>query len=289
MAAVMLFILKQLIAFAVIDANLLICSIMITAYNFIASWQLFPEKGNYEYGNRPKSGIYKIEGTDHKKELRISNNWVRLENQAFGSSYQIIADGEMQHFGDIEFADQVKVIFTDAICFETLFYKKGEIVLEVLHELLPNGYLSVIQKGFTPENQSYINKEIYYKQMSVLPYSTSVSGAVIKPTEEGVIRHKALSAMEEQTNMQLDQIRKQIELLALQAQEIQMRKELSMIIYNAKLSFAPVIGSLYYLYEKNDGTHFVSMVSPKEWGGSGPYKSFIAQVKLLADHTWVEI
>lgn len=262
---------------------------MITAYNFIASWQLFPEKGNYEYGNRPKSGIYKIEGTDHKKELRISNNWVTLENQAFGSSYQIIADGEMQHFGDIEFADQVKVIFTDAICFETLFYKKGEIVLEVLHELLPNGYLSVIQKGFTPENQSYINKEIYYKQMSVLPYSTSVSGAVIKPTEEGVIRHKALSAMEEQTNMQLDQIRKQIELLALQAQEIQMRKELSMIIYNAKLSFAPVIGSLYYLYEKNDGTHFVSMVSPKEWGGSGPYKSFIAQVKLLADHTWVEI
>jgi predicted transcriptional regulator len=53
--------------------------------------------------------------------------------------------------------------------------------------------------------------------MSVLPYSASVGGAVIKPTEEGVIRHKALSAMEEQTNMQLEQIRKQIELLALQA------------------------------------------------------------------------
>ena len=95
--------------------------------------------------------------------------------------------------------------------------------------------------------------------------------------------------MEEQTNMQLDQIRKQIELLALQAQEIQMRKELSMIIYSAKLSFTPVIGNLYYLYEKNDDTHFVSMVSPKEWGSSGPFKSFIAQVKLLADHTWLEI
>ena len=104
-----------------------------------------------------------------------------------------------------------------------------------------------------------------------------------------MIRHKALTAMEEQTNMQLDQIRKQIELLALQAQEIQMRKELSMIIYSAKLSFTPVIGNIYFLYEKNDGSHFVSMVSPKEWGGSGPFKKFIAQVKLLADHTWVEI
>ena len=94
--------------------------------------------------------------------------------------------------------------------------------------------------------------------MSVMPYSTSVSGAIVKPNEEGVIRHKALSAMEEQTNMQLQQIRKQIELLALQAQEIQMRKELSMIIYSAKLSFSPVIGSIYYLYEKQDGSHFVS-------------------------------
>ncbi|MBK8520962.1 MAG: DUF2452 domain-containing protein [Chitinophagaceae bacterium] len=162
-------------------------------------------------------------------------------------------------------------------------------VLEVIHQLLPNGYLSVTQKGYTQDQKPYINTEIYHKQLSVMPYSTSVSGAVIKPTEEGVIRHKALSAMEEQTNMQLDQIRKQIELLALQAQEIQMRKELSMIIYNAKLSFTPVIGNLYYLYEKQDETHIVSMISPKEWGGNGPFKKLVAQVKLLADHTWVEI
>lgn len=262
---------------------------MITAYNFISSWQLFPEKGIYELGNRPKSGIYKIEATDSKKEIAISSNWVTLENQAFSTAYKMFADGDLHSFADTDIADEVKTVFVDAICFETYFYKNKEVILEVVHQLLPNGYLSVTQKGLTPQQQTYVNTEIYHKQMSVMPYSTSVSGAVIKPTEEGVIRHKALSAMEEQTNMQLDQIRKQIELLALQAQEIQMRKELSMIIYSAKLSFTPVIGNLYYLYEKNDDTHFVSMVSPKEWGGSGPFKSFIAQVKLLADHTWVEI
>jgi hypothetical protein len=124
----------------------------------------------------------------------------------------------------------------------------------------------------------------------VLPYASSVSGAVIRPTEEGVIRHKSLTAMEEQTNMQLEQIRRQIELLALQAREIVGRKELSMLIYNAKLSFSPVIGQVYYLYEKKDDSYQVSMISPKEWGnGTGPFKRFIASVKLLADHTWVEI
>ncbi|MEO7490913.1 MAG: DUF2452 domain-containing protein, partial [Ferruginibacter sp.] len=170
-----------------------------------------------------------------------------------------------------------------------LFYKNGALVLEVLNELLPDGCLSITQKGFTDLQQKYTNKEVYHKQLSVLPYAASAGGAVIKPTEEGVIRHKALSAMEEQTNMQLQQIRKQIELLALQAQEIQQRKELSMIVYNAKLSFVPVIGSIYYLYEKKNGSHDVSMISPKEWGGTGPYKKFIAQLKLLADHTWIKV
>ncbi|MFZ1453892.1 MAG: DUF2452 domain-containing protein [Ferruginibacter sp.] len=262
---------------------------MITAYNFIGSWQLFPEKGTYESGNRPKSGIYKIEATESKKEISISTNWVTLENQAYATAYTIIADEDMHAFADTDMADEVKTVFINSICFETCFHRNKEMVLEVIHQLLPNGYLSVTQKGYTQDQKPYINTEIYHKQLSVMPYSTSVSGAVIKPTEEGVIRHKALSAMEEQTNMQLDQIRKQIELLALQAQEIQMRKELSMIIYNAKLSFTPVIGNLYYLYEKQDETHIVSMISPKEWGGNGPFKKLVAQVKLLADHTWVEI
>ena len=89
--------------------------------------------------------------------------------------------------------------------------------------------------------------------------------------------------------MQLDQIRKQIELLALQAHEIQKRKELSLLIYSAKLSFKPNIGQTYHLYEKQDGSSMLSLVSPKEWGKNGPFKKFIAAVRLLADHTWMEL
>lgn len=62
-----------------------------------------------------------------------------------------------------------------------------------------------------------------------------------------------------------------------------------MIIYDAKLTFTPVIGQRYFLYD-DDGKHLVSMVGPKEWGRKGiPFKSFVAEVKLLADHTWVEM
>ncbi len=263
---------------------------MIQAYNFLASWQLFPEKGNYESGKRPKSGIYKIASAENKKEVAVSLSWVSLENQAFSSAYSVIADGEEHPFNDTDLADTIIASFQNALNFEITFKKNERIILVVQNELLANGHLKVTQQGYKPDGTCFTNTEIYHKQLSVIPYATSVSGAVIKPTEEGVIRHKALTAMEEQTNMQLEQIRKQIELLAIQAQEIQMRKELSMLIYNAKLSFVPVIGNTYFLYEKKDAAPVLSLISPKEYGGgSGPYKKFIAPVKLLADHTWAEV
>lgn len=261
---------------------------MVDAYNFISSWQLFPEKGTYEFGGRPKSGIYRIEFGENKKQLRVSMNWVTLEDQAFTSSYAMVPNGEEQSSDNLAIADTIKSSFIDLISFEINFYKSQTLILHVLHEITPKGYLKVTQKHFQFDGQVLTNVEIYHKQLSVLPYSASVAGALIKPNEEGVIRHHALTAMEEQTNMQLTQIRQQIELLAIQAKEIQQRKELSMIIYNAKLSFSPVIGQNYYLYEKPDGTYLVSMISPKEWGERNPYRS-VAAVKLLADHTWKEV
>lgn len=262
---------------------------MVQLYNFLGSWQLFPEKGNYEFGNRPRSGIYKIESSENKKEIIISHNWTSIESQGFTAQYKIIADGELHSFEDKQFADEVQVQFVDSITFEMHFYKNKQVHLHVVHEIMPNGYLKVTLQGFQEDGTSYTNTEVYHKQMSVLPYSASVAGAVVKPTKEGVIRHKALTAMEEQTNMQLEQIRKQIELLALQAQEIHKRKELSMLIYNAKLSFRPDIGQIYYLYEKQDGNHLISLISPKDWGSSMPYKKFVSAVQLLADHTWREV
>lgn len=261
---------------------------MVEAYNFLASWQLFPEKGTYELGQRPKSGIYKIELGGTGKQLNISMNWVSLEDQAFSSSYSITPDGEEYTIENHEIADAIKSHFVDSTSFETSFIRNHRIALWVRHEITPKGYLKVIHTHLNENDEKFTNEEIYHKQLSVLPYSASVSGAVIKPNEAGVIRHQALSAMEEQTNMQLTQIRQQIELLAIQAKEIQKRKELSMIIYDSKISFAPVIGQTYYLYEKEDTSHIISMISPKEWGKKSPYK-FIAAVKLLADHTWKEI
>ena len=262
---------------------------MVQAYNFLASWQLFPEKCNFQNGIAPKSGNYKIESIKDGKELNISINWVSLDNEAFHSQYSITPNEEKHTFDHQDFADTIVCKIVNSSEIETTFYKDDFVVLQVVNEILANGFMKVTQQGFNAEKAPYTNIEIYHKQLSVLPYSSSAAGVAVRPTNEGVIKHKALSAMEDQTNMQLNQIKEQIELLARQAQEIRKRKELSMMIYDAKISFKPQIGQTYHLYENKDATCVLSLVGPQEWGGSGPFKQFVASVQLLADHTWREV
>jgi hypothetical protein len=134
--------------------------------------------------------------------------------------------------------------------------------------------------------QNPIDKDKITENPSTLPYAHTVGGAVITPFDHNKGRSKSLAAMASQTDMQLDQIREQIELLARQAKEIQERKALAEIIYSASIGFKPEINHIYHLYEKEDGSHTLSMIGPNEWSGGCKYKSFIYTVRLLADHTW---
>lgn len=118
-----------------------------------------------------------------------------------------------------------------------------------------------------------------------LPYAHTVGGVEIKPIDKGKVKSRAVKAMYKQTDMQLGQIKQQIELLAQQAQKIQDRIMISEQVYNAEMNFEPLIGFTYHLYERSNGNYVLSMVAPEEWGANPPYK-FIATVELLSDHTW---
>jgi hypothetical protein len=120
----------------------------------------------------------------------------------------------------------------------------------------------------------------------LIEYAHSVGGFAIVPTKKGTIKGRALKVMEQQTQMQMDKLFEQMQLLAKQAREIQDRADVSVQIYDAVIGFVPIVGENYYLYEKKDGKKLVSLVGPKEWGKSIPFEKFIAEVRLLADHTW---
>jgi hypothetical protein len=120
---------------------------------------------------------------------------------------------------------------------------------------------------------------------SALRFGYERGGAVIRPEDEGKTKGLAVRAMEEQTQMQMDQIYQQMKLLASQAEAIAMRKELSERIYRATMRFEPIIGRIYFLYH-NKGNDILSLIAPHEWGRSSGYERYIAELRLLADHTW---
>ena len=124
---------------------------MVDLYNFLASWQLFPEKGTYELGNRPKSGIYRIGWGGNTKKLYISMNWVSFEDQAYESNYMVEPNGIDQTLHNTDLGDTIKSSIRDSVNFDIQFYKKGELVLEVQHHITPKGFLKITQRHHKDE------------------------------------------------------------------------------------------------------------------------------------------
>lgn len=119
-----------------------------------------------------------------------------------------------------------------------------------------------------------------------LPYAHNVGSAVVKPEDQGKLKGRAMNAMEHQTDMQLNQIYEQMQLLADQAKALSNRKKISELIYNAEMRFEPLINHVYHLYKRENGTQLLSIIAPDQWGKSKQNFEFIATVRLLADHTW---
>ena len=131
-----------------------------------------------------------------------------------------------------------------------------------------------------------ISKDRITETPGSILYPHHVGGFKIEPTEKSIIKHRSQSAMLDQTKMQLDQIYRQMELLAEQAKEIKNRVEVSEWVYQAEYSFEPLVNHTYHLYQKNNGKYCLSLIGPNDWGKSSPFAEFISSVTLLADRTW---
>jgi hypothetical protein len=119
-------------------------------------------------------------------------------------------------------------------------------------------------------------------------YAVERGGVAFAPTKAGTIKSRAFKVMDEQIGMQMDNIMEQIHVLARQAENLKVRKEISEEIYRSHMKFEPLVGDIYYLYKTPKG-NILSILSPQEFGDKKMAQksySFEAKAKLLADCTW---
>lgn len=134
--------------------------------------------------------------------------------------------------------------------------------------------------------QNPIDKDKITETPSTLEYGHHTGSAIVKPEDQGKLKGRAVSAMEHQTDMQLSQIYEQMQLLAEQAKKLNDRKTISELVYQAEMRFEPLINHVYHLYQKEDTSFLLSLIAPDQWGRSKKSFTFVATLRLLADHTW---
>ena len=120
---------------------------------------------------------------------------------------------------------------------------------------------------------------------ALAPVPLHVASAAIRPVDKCKLKSVALETVEKQANQQINMLKKQAELIMQQVREIEERVKIAAEIYAADISFEPVIGHTYHLYDR-DSKRLLSLVGPNEWGRSKTAGQFVATVRLLADRTW---
>jgi hypothetical protein len=126
-----------------------------------------------------------------------------------------------------------------------------------------------------PDNVVFSDEKGY--NANLLPYSTSVGAPVIKIDDVVAWKSRGIHNVNKEFENKFNELK-------LQYQKLMEEYEWNDLVYNAKFSFEPVIGEIYHLYIGNDGSNFLSLISPQEWN-----REHIATFKLNSDKKWIAL
>lgn len=97
---------------------------------------------------------------------------------------------------------------------------------------------------------------------------------------DAAIRHTATG--------KLSLILEQIQFLQSQAQKVLEETNTSKRLHAAACNFRKQPGNVYHLYRRDSGQHYISMLSPEEWGMGLPHM-FEGSYRLEADSSWTPV
>lgn len=108
-------------------------------------------------------------------------------------------------------------------------------------------------------------------------YGTNLGAPAIKIENLGPWKTRGIQSVNDRLSAEFDELKDK--LLALQQ-----RYEYNQLVYSANYNFKPVVGKTYHLYKKEEGTNFLSILSPEECNFD-----FIASFRLNSELIWEKI
>ena len=146
-------------------------------------------------------------------------------------------------------------------------------------------------KGRTSYDSTSTGSFIPFFNRNVTPYATESGGPkfdLIPVTKQKdiMINHARIYAQQE-----YDRIMQLVAVLEKQAQSIKRRLEVTDAVHGAEYNFQPVLGNCYWLvWEKRKEKTLLVLTGPTDWNTGIPDTyDYVAQVKYMGDHTWMEL
>jgi len=135
------------------------------------------------------------------------------------------------------------------------------------------------------------NTVVNFFNRNITPYATSTLGpkfdlVPVERQKDLMINHARMYAQQE-----YDRIMELVAVLQRQADEIKRRLEITDAVHASEYQFSPVMGNCYWIvWETRRQKTLLVMIGPTGWSTGAPDTyEYVAQVKYMGDHTWMEI
>lgn len=120
------------------------------------------------------------------------------------------------------------------------------------------------------------NEENGYYQKE-LTYGSNHGAPAIKLEDISGWKESQILSVNKQFNTKYEELKEEFKKLITEVRDNE-------LVYSSKYSFIPVIGESYHLYDKQDGTTFMSLIEPNQWS-----QKYIGTYKLDSTHKWVKL
>ena len=115
---------------------------------------------------------------------------------------------------------------------------------------------------------------------STMPYGDSVGAPAI--TEVDTTGYRQMKSKEASAKL-----RGRYEELQEEFRQLVATSEDTQRMYDATVSFVPIVGHIYHLYRRENGEEWVSMIAPEEFGTY--YHEYIGSFRLATDSVWIQV
>ncbi|MEM7183205.1 MAG: DUF2452 domain-containing protein [Spirochaetota bacterium] len=130
-------------------------------------------------------------------------------------------------------------------------------------------------------------KEPIVENKRSLAYPTRTLDPPITLVDRAREIETAQESIRSHVDSKLDLILKQIRALQEEAKDIISAAQRDVELHKVKCNFEKQVGQSIYLYEKDDGEKYFSLISPEEW--NPPPHTFLATYTMRGDRSFSEV